>query len=198
MSRAALDARRGRRRADPERERLRRRRRRDVAASGLRAYLDIDPGFGQMWRALDLHDMFAGHDAYVTIGERIGQPDCTIPTCGLDWITTPQPVVLGEWQAQPPAPDGAASRPSRAGAGRSRRSSTRASRTGCACTSSAASPSCRAARTRSSRWRWTSTRPRRSRPRAAGRRTAGGWPTPPWWPATRGPTATTCRAPRPS
>ena len=39
---------------------------------GLRAYLDIDPGFGQMWRALDLHDMFAGHDAYVTIGERIG------------------------------------------------------------------------------------------------------------------------------
>ena len=69
---------------------------------GLRAYLDIDPGFGQMWRALDLYDMFAGHDAYVTIGERIGQPDCTIPTCGLDWITTPQPVVLSEWEAQPP------------------------------------------------------------------------------------------------
>ena len=66
---------------------------------GLRAYLDIDPGFGQMWRALGLHDMFAGHDAYVTIGERIGAPDCTVPTCGLDWITTPQPVVLEEWPA---------------------------------------------------------------------------------------------------
>lgn len=64
---------------------------------GLRAYLDIDPGFGQMWRALGLHDMFEGHDAYVTIGERIGAPDCTVPTCGLDWITTPQPVVLDEW-----------------------------------------------------------------------------------------------------
>jgi len=71
---------------------------------GLRAYLDIDPGFGQMWRALGLHDMFAGHDAYVTIGERIGAPDCTVPTCGLDWITTPQPVVLGEWEAQPAPP----------------------------------------------------------------------------------------------
>ena len=67
----------------------------------VRAYLDIDPGFGQMWRALDLHDPFAGHDAFVTIGERIGRPDCTIPTNGLDWITTPQPVVLDEWPAQP-------------------------------------------------------------------------------------------------
>lgn len=65
--------------------------------AGLRTYLDIDPGFGQMWRALGLHDMFAGHDAFVTIGERIGAPDCTVPTCGLDWITTPQPVVLEEW-----------------------------------------------------------------------------------------------------
>jgi hypothetical protein len=64
---------------------------------GLRAYLDIDPGFGQMWQALDLHDMFAGHDVHITIGERIGRPDCTVPTGGLDWITTPQPVVLDEW-----------------------------------------------------------------------------------------------------
>ena len=67
----------------------------------LRAYLDIDPGFGQMWRALGLHDPFAGHDAFVTIGERIGEPGCTIPTNGLAWVTTPQPVVLEQWPAQP-------------------------------------------------------------------------------------------------
>lgn len=73
----------------------------------LRAYLDIDPGFGQMWRALDLHDPFAGHDAFVTIGERIGQPGCTIPTNGLDWITTPQPVVLEEWPVQAAGAPGA-------------------------------------------------------------------------------------------
>jgi hypothetical protein len=74
-----------------------------LARVPLRAYLDIDPGFGQMWRALGLHDPFTGHDAWVTIGERIGRPDCTIPTNGLGWITTPQPVVLEQWPAQPAA-----------------------------------------------------------------------------------------------
>jgi hypothetical protein len=74
-----------------------------LAGVPLRAYLDIDPGFGQMWRALGLHDPFEGHDAFVTIGERIGRPGCTIPTNGLDWITTPQPVALDEWPAQPAA-----------------------------------------------------------------------------------------------
>jgi hypothetical protein len=73
----------------------------------LKAYLDIDPGFGQMWRALGLHDPFAGHDAFITIGERIGQPGCTIPTNGLDWITTPQPVALEHWPVQPAPPPGA-------------------------------------------------------------------------------------------
>ena len=74
-----------------------------LGAVPLRAYLDIDPGFGQMWRELGLHDPFEGHDAFVTIGERIGRPDCTIPTNGLDWITTPQPVALDHWPAQPAA-----------------------------------------------------------------------------------------------
>jgi hypothetical protein len=60
-------------------------------------FLDIDPGFGQMWKELGLADVFAGHDAYVTIGENIGQPDCAIPLCGLHWIATPQPVVLEHW-----------------------------------------------------------------------------------------------------
>jgi hypothetical protein len=65
-----------------------------------RVFLDIDPGFGQMWQDLGLHNPFQGHDCYVTIGENIGQPDCTIPTCGLEWITTPQPVVLDSWRPQ--------------------------------------------------------------------------------------------------
>jgi hypothetical protein len=62
-----------------------------------RVFLDIDPGFGQMWNELGLHRPFSGYDAYVTIGLNIGRPDCTIPTCGLDWIVTPQPVVLEWW-----------------------------------------------------------------------------------------------------
>src|SRR5260370_30326008 len=52
-----------------------------------RAFLDIDPGFGQMWQELGLRRMFTGHHHYVTIGENIRQPECTIPTCGLKWIT---------------------------------------------------------------------------------------------------------------
>ena len=66
-------------------------------AARRRVFLDTDPGFAQMWCDLGLADVFAGHDAHVTIGERIGESDCTIPTCGLDWITTPQPVVLSQW-----------------------------------------------------------------------------------------------------
>ena len=68
-----------------------------LRAAPLKAFLDIDPGFGQMWRELGLHDLFQNHDAYITIGQNIGKPGCEIPTCGIDWITTPQPVVLDEW-----------------------------------------------------------------------------------------------------
>jgi hypothetical protein len=67
----------------------------------LRVFLDTDPGFGQMWQDLGQTDLFRGHDRYVTIGENIGRIGCTIPTCGLEWVTTRQPVVLDEWPAHP-------------------------------------------------------------------------------------------------
>src|SRR5687768_16823046 len=66
----------------------------DVLASARRrVFLDIDPGFGQMWRDLGLHDPFKGHDDFVTVGLNVGRPGCDVPTCGLRWVTTPQPVV---------------------------------------------------------------------------------------------------------
>ena len=68
-----------------------------LAAAPQRIFLDIDPGFGQMWQASGLQDMFGGHDAHVTIAENIGQPGCRVPTCGLEWITTRQPVVTDAW-----------------------------------------------------------------------------------------------------
>jgi hypothetical protein len=77
-----------------------------LGAAAMRVFLDIDPGFGQIWRELGLHDPFAGHDTFVTIGQNIGRPECAIPTCGLDWITTPQPIVLDCWPAQPIDGDG--------------------------------------------------------------------------------------------
>jgi hypothetical protein len=71
-----------------------------LAVAPRRVFLDIDPGFPQMWQALGLADVFAGHDDFVTIGENIGRPGCHVPTCDRAWITTPQPVVLEEWPSR--------------------------------------------------------------------------------------------------
>ncbi len=72
-----------------------------LAASPRNVFLDIDPGFGQMWRELGLSDVFAGHDAFVTVGEKIGDEDCLVPTCGLEWVTSPHPIPLDEWPRRP-------------------------------------------------------------------------------------------------
>jgi hypothetical protein len=71
-----------------------------LGASRRRVFLDIDPGFGQMWCALGLHDLFAGHDEFVTVGERVGSEQTGVPECGLDWIGTRPPVVFDLWPAQ--------------------------------------------------------------------------------------------------
>jgi hypothetical protein len=64
-------------------------------------FLDIDPGFPQMWHALGWADLFAGHDDFVTVGLNVGRGDCTIPGCGRRWITTVPPIVLEHWPAVP-------------------------------------------------------------------------------------------------
>lgn len=68
-----------------------------LEAAPRRVFLDIDPGFPQMWRELGLADIFDRHDTFVTVGPNVGRPTCEVPTCGLEWIGTPQPVVLDHW-----------------------------------------------------------------------------------------------------
>lgn len=69
---------------EPMRRRLRR-----------KAYLDLDPGYTQFWHASgDAGARLSGHDVYFTIGENIGTPACGIPTGGIDWRHTRQPIVL--------------------------------------------------------------------------------------------------------
>jgi hypothetical protein len=64
----------------------------------IRAFVDLDPGFTQLWSEAEGIDMgFDRHNRFVTIGGRIGSEGCTIPTCGRDWITTLQPLVISEW-----------------------------------------------------------------------------------------------------
>jgi hypothetical protein len=65
-----------------------------LAAARQRVFLDIDPGFGQVWRELGLVDVFDGHDDFVTVGRNVGRDGCGVPTCGLDWVIIPHPVVL--------------------------------------------------------------------------------------------------------
>ncbi len=63
-----------------------------------RVYLDLDPAFNQLWHSSQACDMrFGGHTHFVTIGLAIGQSECSVPTCELSWITTPQPIVLAFW-----------------------------------------------------------------------------------------------------
>jgi hypothetical protein len=68
------------------------------ANCGCKVYYDDDPGFTQFWHAAGSKAArLDGHDAYVTIGQNIGLPECIIPTCGLSWRATRPPVVLEEW-----------------------------------------------------------------------------------------------------
>jgi hypothetical protein len=70
----------------------------------VRVYLDVDPCFTQLWHAAEGIDMrLDGHTHFATVGLRLGEPGCTVPTCGLDWIPTAPPVLLAEWPfAAPP------------------------------------------------------------------------------------------------
>jgi hypothetical protein len=76
-----------------------------LRAPRLRAYVDIDPGFTQFWHAEgNPGARLAGHDMFFTIGENIGTPACPIPTGGIPWRPTRQPVVLDDWPVLPPPP----------------------------------------------------------------------------------------------
>jgi len=69
-----------------------------LAGIPVRVYLDIDAGFNQLWHATQGIDRrFGGHTHHVTIGQGIGEEWSPVPTCGIDWEKTVQPVVLSEW-----------------------------------------------------------------------------------------------------
>jgi hypothetical protein len=69
-----------------------------VSEIPVRIYLDLDPAFTQLWQEVERIDLhLQGHTHFATVGLAIGKPDCTIPTCGVDWIPMYQPIVLGHW-----------------------------------------------------------------------------------------------------
>jgi hypothetical protein len=70
----------------------------ELDAIAKRIYLDVDPGFTQLWQAVERIDMrFGGYTDFATVGVGWNRDDRRVPDCGLDWIPTPPPVVLAEW-----------------------------------------------------------------------------------------------------
>lgn len=63
---------------------------------GERVYVDLDPGFTQVWAAHGLIEL-GRHHLHATVGTRIGRPGGPGPTGGVDWIGIRQPVVLRRW-----------------------------------------------------------------------------------------------------
>ena len=65
----------------------------------VRAFLDLDPGFNQVWAAEGFDFGLDRHTHCVSVGTRIGEPDCAVPTLGRSWIPTLPPVALPRWPA---------------------------------------------------------------------------------------------------
>ncbi|MBT8397457.1 MAG: hypothetical protein HKO65_16530 [Gemmatimonadetes bacterium] len=68
----------------------------------VRAYLDLDPAFSQLWHEVQGLDLgFDGHTHFLSVGLEMGSPSCSIPKCAVEWIPSLPPVVLSEWPFQP-------------------------------------------------------------------------------------------------
>src|SRR5262249_58549736 len=70
----------------------------------LKLFLDTDPMFTQIRltraRKEDL-DRALCHEAHFTFGLNIGKPGCRVPTLGLTWRPTVQPIALDFWDKIP-------------------------------------------------------------------------------------------------
>ena len=62
-----------------------------------RAFVDLDPGFTQVWHAEGRDVGLGGHDLHFTVGANVGTPRCALPAGGVDWRAIRQPVVLDRW-----------------------------------------------------------------------------------------------------
>ena len=70
-----------------------------TAGIPIRAYLDLDPAFTQLWHAQGSDVGLDGHTRYVTVGRSLASASPQLPTCGVEWTPTFPPVVLEHWPA---------------------------------------------------------------------------------------------------
>jgi len=70
-----------------------------LGARAKKIYLDVDPGFTQLWAGVCHSDMnFEGHDLFVTIGSNFGSEDLRLPATSQRWIPTLPVVAAGTWR----------------------------------------------------------------------------------------------------
>jgi hypothetical protein len=71
-----------------------------LARAARRVYVDLDPGFTQVWQATggDAAGL-EGHELHFTVGANVGTAACSLPTGGVRWRAIRQPVVLERWPA---------------------------------------------------------------------------------------------------
>lgn len=69
------------------------------------AVIDTDPVFTQLRMRGDptFLDYYRQFDAIATFGRLIGTPECPLPTHGIQWIPTNQPIALRHWPVVPNA-----------------------------------------------------------------------------------------------
>ena len=65
----------------------------------VKAYLDVDPGFTQLWVEVCDSDMnLDGHNVFLTVGTTMNRPEALLPTLGREWIPVFPPVVADYWR----------------------------------------------------------------------------------------------------
>lgn len=66
-----------------------------------KCYLDVDPGFTQLWAETCGTDMnFAGHDLFFTVGTNFGSRELRLPPTRQDWIPLVPPVAGAYWRSR--------------------------------------------------------------------------------------------------
>lgn len=66
-----------------------------------KGYLDVDPGFTQLWAETCGTDMnFAGHDAFFTVGSNFRSPVLRLPRAAQEWIPLLPPCPADYWRAR--------------------------------------------------------------------------------------------------
>ncbi len=81
--------------------------REESATSGLRVFIDGEPGWFQIKLELQSDPDPPTYDVYYTVGLNIGTDRSPAPTAGIEWRHTHSPVLISDYPDHPASPDGA-------------------------------------------------------------------------------------------